>query len=403
MVLPLGAGQRIFNRKRNDKGDYYRVATRLLYNALRFRYFKLRSSPLKPSVVSLAVTNRCNSHCIMCSIWKRTREVPGIKILELSSQEIIRILSNSLFSELVELDLTGGEPHLRGDLVDIVLGIIKLKNSSLPKLKSIIITSNGFLTERIISNYMNIFAGLKDTDIDLVSVTSIDGIGEIHDRIRGTLDAFKLASKTLSGLSEMKKEYPNLIIGIKTTVLPQNVDVLDNVLDFALSNNFFHIISPVLFTEARFRNMDRRDEITLAPSEYKKVLDFYCRDELKTSYFYSMSHSFLTSGQKRWSCTAMYSYAFIDFDGKVYPCEIIPEPIGNVKEQDFQDIWNGSEAHNWRKRIGKLECCHDCYEPGAIRYSAFAEGFNYLKFLLKVGKRRYKTSLHGEGFFKYIS
>ncbi len=275
------------NRKKNSDNNYYRVATRLLCNALRFRYFRLRSSPLKPTVVSLAVTNRCNSHCIMCNIWKSARNTPEIKSLELSSQKIISILSSPLFAELVELDLTGGEPHLRDDLVDIVLGISRLKKNSLPKLRSIIITSNGFLTQRIISNYKDILCALKDTNIDLVSVTSIDGIGETHDQIRGTDGAFKLASETLSGLSELRQEYPNLITGIKTTILPQNVDALDNILSFALSNNLFYIISPVLFTEARFRNMDKRDEIMLAPAEYKKVLDFYCRDELKTSYFYA--------------------------------------------------------------------------------------------------------------------
>jgi MoaA/NifB/PqqE/SkfB family radical SAM enzyme len=98
----------------------------------------------------------------------------------------------------------------------------------------------------------------------------------------------------------------------------------------------------------------------------------------------------------------MYNYAFIDFDGKVYPCEIIPEPIGNVKEQDFQDIWNGAEAHYWRKRIGKLECCQTCHEPGAIRYSAFTEGLSYLKFLMKLGRQMYNESWVGEGFKKYF-
>jgi molybdenum cofactor biosynthesis enzyme MoaA len=140
----------------------------------------------------------------MCNIWQSARETPNIKSLELSSQKIISILSSRLFTELVELDLTGGEPHLRDDLVDIVLGIIKLKKSSLTKLRSIIITSNGFLTRRIISNYKNILYALKDTNIDLVSVTSIDGIGETHDRIRGTLGAFKLASETISGLAEFR-------------------------------------------------------------------------------------------------------------------------------------------------------------------------------------------------------
>jgi MoaA/NifB/PqqE/SkfB family radical SAM enzyme len=139
----------------------------------------------------------------------------------------------------------------------------------------------------------------------------------------------------------------------------------------------------------------------LGPAEHKKLLEFYNLNELKPSYFYSMSRSFLATGQKRWSCAAMYNYAFIDFDGKVYPCEIISKPIGNVKEQDFQDIWNSSEAHNWRKRIGKMECCQTCHEPGAIRYSAFIEGLSYLKFLMKLGRHKFNESWRGEGFSKY--
>jgi len=391
------------NLRRNNNSNYYRVAARLLYNALRFRFFKIRSSPLKPTVVSLAVTNRCNSHCIMCNIWKSARDIPEIKSLELSSQKIISILSSPLFAELVELDLTGGEPHLRDDLVDIMIGIINLQKSNLLKLRSIVITSNGFLTRQVISNYRDILNTLRDTNIDLVSVTSLDGIGATHDVIRGTGGAFRLVSETISGLVELKKEYPNFITGIKTTILPQNVNILDSILDFASSNNLFHIISPVLFTEARFKNIDKRNELVLGPAEHKKVLDFYSHDKLKTSYFYSMSRSFLATGQKRWSCAAMYNYAFIDFDGKVYPCEIIPEPIGDVKKQDILDILNSPQAHYWRKRIGKLECCQTCHEPGAIRYSAFTEGFSYFKFLTKLGKHGYKASLYGEGFSKYFN
>lgn len=389
------------NRVRDDNIHYCGTAARLLFNAARFRYCRITDSPFKPAVVSLAVTNRCNSHCVMCNIWKSTRNIPDIQSLELSGQQIIDLLSDSLFSNLVELDITGGEPHLRDDLADIILGIIELKRSSLPKLRSIIVTSNGFLAKPIISNYRRILSLLRGTNIDLVSVTSLDGIGETHDRIRGTAGAFKLVSETIRGLLALKKEYPYFIPGIKTTILPQNIDGLDNILEFALSNNLFHIISPVLFTAARFRNMDMRDDLALGPSDFKKVQDFYCREELRTGYFYSTACRFLASGRKQWTCSAMYNYAFIDFDGKVYPCEIIPEVIGNVKEQGFADIWHGQGARYWRDKIGKLECCHSCHEPGAIRYSAFAGGLSYLNFLLKLGKQKYHESLRGEGFTKY--
>jgi MoaA/NifB/PqqE/SkfB family radical SAM enzyme len=390
------------NRKRSQNTDYYRVAGRLLYNALRFRACKIRNRPLKPAALSLAVTNRCNSHCVMCNIWKNAKDNPGIKDLEMTGRKIISILGNSMFSDLVELDLTGGEPHLREDLVDIVLGAARLKKNTLPRLRSIVITSNGFLTERIISNYTAILNALKDTDIDLVSVVSIDGTGETHDLIRGTAGAFKLASKTISGIKELKQEYPNLITGIKTTIIPDNIDCLDSILDFALSNNLFHIISPAIFTESRFRNIQKREQLALKTADEQKVLDFYRRDELKTGYLYATGLKYLTTGKKQWKCTAAYNYLFIDYDGKVYPCELITETIGNVKEQDIADIWNSHEAYRRRKRTGKTERCRECHEPGAVRYSAVTGGTSYLKFLSVLGKQKYKKSLEGEGFSKYL-
>jgi MoaA/NifB/PqqE/SkfB family radical SAM enzyme len=387
---------------KSNKGDYFKSSLTLFWNGIKFRYLRLKGAPLKPIVVSLAVTNRCNSHCIMCNIWKRAKELPDIKSLEMPKGEIIDLLSRPLFSELVELDLTGGEPHLRDDLVDMVLGISRLKKSSLPRLRSIIIASNGLLPRQIISNYQRILEGLRDTNIDLVSVNSIDGIGGTHDLIRGTRGAFELATKTISGLLELRKEYSNYLIGIKTTILPQNINMLNAILDFALEKNLFHIISPAFFTEARFRNIDKRDKLKLGPAEYKEVLKFYSRNELKTGYFYSKTGSFLATGRKQWVCAALSDYLFIDFDGKVYPCEIISETIGDVKKQDVEDIWNSSSAHYWRNQIGKLECCLTCHEPGAIRYSAYAEGFSYLKFLVKLGRYKFNETFYREGFSKYF-
>ncbi|OGO19703.1 MAG: hypothetical protein A2144_05830 [Chloroflexi bacterium RBG_16_50_9] len=390
------------SRRRNDISDNFWVAARLLSNALRFRYLRLRGEPLKPAAISLTLTNRCNSHCIMCNIWKRAGEIPDIKSLEMSCQAIIDLLSTPMFSELVELDLTGGEPHLRDDLVDTVIGIGRLKQRFLPKLRSIIITSNGFLTRQIISNYQKILSALRETNIDLVSVISIDGIGETHDRIRGTRGAFELASSTISGLLKIKKEYPNFIIGIKTTVLPQNINTLDSILNLALAKNLFHIISAVLFTKARFRNAENRGELMLGPAEFQEVLKFYRRQELETSYFYSRECSFLATGRKQWTCAALCNYLFIDYDGKVYPCEMISEPIGDVRKQGLEDIWYSTSAHYWRKRIGRLEFCQTCHEPGAIRYSACTEGLSYLKFLVKLGRHKFNKILYEEGFLKYF-
>lgn len=388
--------------KTHTPGNFYGTAARLLGKAVRFRYTRVRAAPLQPEAVSLAVTSRCNSRCIMCNIWRQSKEHPNIKVLELSRNEIVSLFSRPLFSGLVELDLTGGEPHLRDDLVEIAQGVAGLKKKFLPRLRSIVITSNGLLPERIISNYQRILEGLKDTHIDLVTVASIDGIGATHDKIRGTKGAFKLAAGTIGGLLELREKYPNYFVGVKTTVLPENLDSLDDILDFALKENLFHIISPAFFTETRFRNADKRKALQLKSADHEKLLNFYNRPELKTNYFYSRIRDSLSTGRKGWSCTATYNYMFIESDGTVYPCELLPEPIGNVKEQDPATIWNSALAQYWRERIEKTETCRNCIEPGAVRYSAVAEGSSYLGFLKKLGKHQYQETLDGEGFTKYL-
>jgi MoaA/NifB/PqqE/SkfB family radical SAM enzyme len=387
----------------SNTGDYCKATARLSWNGLKFRGTRLIKAAAKPTVISLAVTNRCNSHCVMCNIWKRASEEADIKSREMSQEKIISILSHPLLSEVVELDLTGGEPHLRDDLADIAIAIGGLKKSALPRLRSLIITTNGLLPPRIITNYRRILENLMGTDIDLVSVNSIDGIGPTHDLIRGTSGAFELATQTLDGLTELRAEYPNFIIGIKTTILPDNVNVLGAILDFALERELFHIISPALFTEARFRNLGKKDTLTLSTAQYGDVLEFYRLDRLRTDYFYSTTRDFLATGRKRWTCAALYNYLFIDFDGTVYPCEIIAESIGNVKEQDLAEIWQGTAARHWRHGIGKLECCRTCHEPGAIRYSAYAGGWSYLKFLAALGRREFDKTYYRGGFWKYFS
>ena len=388
--------------KMSSRGGYYRTIGRLLGNALGFRLARLRAAPLKPEVVSLAVTSLCCSRCIMCNIWRTATEIPDITNRELSATEIIDLFSRPLFSNLVELDLTGGEPPLRDDLAEIVLNIAALKSTFLPRLKTIVLTSNGLIPERIIRNCRKILEGIRGTGIDFVTVASIDGIGKTHDEVRGVESGFARAVRTIDGLLKLRDEYGDYFIGLKTTVLPQNIDSLDAILDFAIEKNLFNIISPVFFTEARFQNSDSRDTLELGADGRKKLLAFYNRSDTGTNYFYSRIREYLTTGRKSWSCTAAYNYIFIEHDGTVYPCELLAEPIGNIREQSIEDIWNGMSIRGRRDRTGKTEQCRNCIEPGAVRYSACAEGLSYLGFLRELGSRRYRETLDGEGFNKYI-
>ena len=113
-----------------------RLAGQLVKNGLRFQYLKWTGRPGRPQAVSLEITHNCIARCIMCNIWRIPREVP-----DLPMGDWIRLLSSDLFSDLRELDITGGEPFVRTDLLDLFQGICELKGGNLKALKSIAITT----------------------------------------------------------------------------------------------------------------------------------------------------------------------------------------------------------------------------------------------------------------------
>ena len=168
---------------------------KLVKNGLRFRYLRFFGQSDKPRAVSLEITHNCIAKCIMCNIWKIPKETPN-----LSMAKWIRLLSSELFSDLVELDITGGEPFLREDLPDFIDAVCNLKQNHLKALKSMAITSNAFLTRRILDNVELALPKLREKGIDLIMVCAMDAIGELHEKIRNYKNAWTKADQTIQGL-----------------------------------------------------------------------------------------------------------------------------------------------------------------------------------------------------------
>ncbi len=64
---------------------------------------------------------------------------------------------------------------------------------------------------------------------------SIDGVGEIHDEVRGVKGNFKQLEKTISYLKEVEKQYPNLHLELGTVFSNFNVDHLSEIEDYVHS------------------------------------------------------------------------------------------------------------------------------------------------------------------------
>jgi cyclic pyranopterin phosphate synthase len=107
----------------------------------------------------LSVTERCNLHCSYC----RKEEGGCPKVKELSADEFIRIARACAGLGINKVRVTGGEPTLRRDLIQIVQGL-----SAIQGIEEVTMTTNGlFLASQA--------KGLKKVGLSRVNI-SLDSL-----------------------------------------------------------------------------------------------------------------------------------------------------------------------------------------------------------------------------------
>lgn len=379
-------------------GSTSALAWQLLKNGLWFRYLKMTGRAGKPQAVSIEITHHCISRCIMCNIWTIPAEIPTLSI-----QEWIEFLSSDLLEDLRELDVTGGEPFLRKDLPDLFRGICRLKEAHLRELRSVAITTNGFLTQRVLRDAEDILNRLRESHMDLVMACAVDGVGETHDRIRNTKGAWSRVSETIEGLMKLREKFENLVIGIKTTILPVNIGEMERINSYATSRSLFTIVSPCIVTKGRYLNYDLADDLAFSRGDTKRLIDFFMNNRSLWRYHSERLVDYFITGTMKKPCTCGFNYFFVRSNGDVFLCPLINRDIGNIRDQPIDAVFLSENASRVRKRIGKYPECTTCTEAGLERYALPYEGFDYLRLLIKVGRRRFLDLHRQMGLDKYIS
>lgn len=374
------------------------LSGQLIRNGIRFRYLRSCGKVQKPRAVSLEVTHRCIAKCIMCNIWQIPEDTPL-----LSAEDWLALLSRDLFADLVELDITGGEPFLRLDLADLLIAICKLKRRHLASLKSIAVTTNGFLTRRVLDGSRKILLQASREGLDLVMVCAMDAVGEVHDAVRRYPGAWRRVDQTIQGLTRLRTEFSNLIIGLKTTVLPVNVRQLDAIISYAKKNDLFTIISPCIVTKGRYLNADRAKDLAFKPEQIQEMARFFQKKASRWSFHEDCLIQYFQSGQMRKPCSCGFNYFFIRSQGALWLCPMIDASPGNVTETPIENLLASGEAVRIRRHIGRFPECHHCTEPGLERYSLPYEGWTYLSLLPKMGRDRFLQMHYHMGLDKFFT
>jgi MoaA/NifB/PqqE/SkfB family radical SAM enzyme len=376
------------------RGTFGELAFRLAKNALRYRLLKVTGKPGIPQALSIEVTHRCIAKCLMCNIWK----IPS-SVKDLAMEEWLNFLSSPLFSDLRELDITGGEPFLREDLVDLIKGVLQL---DLKRLRSIAITTNALLGDRVVEGVDQILMALRNRAIDLVIVCAMDAAGDLHDKIRNFKGAWPKLDKTIQGLMRLKETCPGLILGLKTTVLPMNVDELDGIVRYADDRGLFTIISPSIITEGRYLNLDKAETLVFQAAEIEKLKRFYDKQTSRWIYHGEKLVEYFDRGAVKKPCSCGFNYFFVRSTGDVFLCPLVNLTIGNIGSTPVEDMLNSTKACWFRRRIGKHPPCHRCTEPGLERYGLPYEGLAYLLLISRLGKRKFLEFHEHMGLDKYM-
>jgi MoaA/NifB/PqqE/SkfB family radical SAM enzyme len=371
---------------------------RLAARAIRYRILKATGRGSCPEALSIEVTRRCIARCVMCNIWK----TPGDQ-RELTVLEWLDILSSPVLSELKELDVTGGEPFLRDDLEELFLGVIRLKETRLPGLRTIAVTTNGFLTDRVLNTVRNVVAPLEEAGTTLVFACGLDGVGEVHDLVRNFPGGWAKLHATIEGLTRLREEHPGLILGIKTTITRHNIDELEKISRYADEHRLFTIVSPYILTANRYANIEKEELLALSPGDNEKLRRFYRSGQFRWSSHQEELLRYLETGRMAKPCSAGFNYFFIRSSGELFPCPIIDKPLGNVSSTPLNELISSAEAAGFRKNVAGYPECATCTEPGLERYSLAFEGLHYLRLYFSLGRKRF-LALHAHlGLGKYFT
>lgn len=294
---------------------------------------------INPTSAFLAVTYRCNSRCIMCDLWKRNNK-----------DELLPEIYQKLPNNLKNIDITGGEPFLRKDLVEI----IEILRKTCPKSK-LLITTNGLLPEKIKKMSPEIIR-----KGNVAFRISLDGWDQTHDRIRGVTGAFKKAIKSINILQKINVKN----LGVIFTLMESNKNDLPKVLNYCkkqklqFSLNLVHN-SSIYFgsnhSHLRIDNHLLKESLVLVKKYFYYSLN---PKNLAKLWFYKKLENYAITHERPIKCGIGENFFYLDPYGTVYLCQFKNWPIGNLKKQSFKEILNGEKTINYLQRSCK---CHDCF------------------------------------------
>lgn len=347
----------------------YRIAGVVKADFLRLfwhQYF-----PAKPEGINMNANDICNSKCTMCNIWQQKQG------FEMTPEHLEKLLSNKLFSKVKYVGITGGEPTLREDLKGLYMACIK----SLPSLTHLSIITNAIKDEVVIRRVEEVNELCKQHGKHFSMMVSLDGVGEVHDAVRGREGNFESAVRVIEHFSK----HSDIPIQFGATVSKKNSWDFDDLLYYTSKKGWkgrFRVAEFIvrLYNTDRgevIRNFDEEENYNLQ-CFYQKLADNPQADDTERRNY--LSNISLLSGKKRtMACPHHNTAVQLDSRGMVHYCAPKSKTLGSAIEESGWTIWRKNLKE--RRRLLKEECgdCIHDYRAPITTKELFS---NYKRFLI---------------------
>jgi MoaA/NifB/PqqE/SkfB family radical SAM enzyme len=292
-----------------------------------------------PRVLLLPVTMRCNARCGMCTIWQQ--EPVGF-----SGEDTESLFADGVLGgDLEYLGLTGGEPTTHPAFNAV--SSIAIRHA--PRLREVTFNTNGFLTAKVLAAVDFLLECLAGRDIRLGVYISLDGVGEVHDRVRGIRDAFRRTEKTILKLKEAYGGSQQVHLALNSVVCRDNAEYVEPTFRFAHQLSLPIHFSLVMSTDVCIDSKASEIPYEIEPGQVPGLRRYFSRlralartrgGVLENDY-YDHLLTMLDGLPRQLGCPfAAGEGCLIHPTGDVYPCGMSKAMwMGNARYRSFGQIW----------------------------------------------------------------
>jgi radical SAM protein with 4Fe4S-binding SPASM domain len=308
-----------------------------------------------PVSVVWEITLACDLACQHCGsrAGRRRRD-------ELSTAECLDLIGQMAELGTRDVALIGGEAYLRKDWVDLVAAI------TAAGMECGLQSGGRNLTDERIERAAD--AGLNGVGI------SIDGLAEVHDKVRGVPGSFEKAVAALRRVSGR-----GMMASVNTQInrqsMPQLREIMEVVIDAGATNW-------QLALTVAMGNAADHPELLLQPYDLLELMPLLAElavEGRKRGLFLQPANNIgyfgpheakirnILDEQVHWAgCAAGDTVIGIEADGTIKSCPGLPSPYagGNIRDKSLREIWETADpiAFTRRRTVDDLwGFCRTCY------------------------------------------